>query len=172
MKWFEAYTKRLESSRFKPPYEGERFACPCCGYLTLPEAGSGEICELCLWEDNGQDDAHAEELWYSTNGYYSLARARENFGRYGVMYEPEGQSRLVGGADSAAERSTKRELIAAFNAMPGAPDDAALAALWKRALKCERRLDDEIDRRISDFRARNPEYAAYEAALTRMMEPD
>jgi hypothetical protein len=36
--------------------------CPCCGHLTLSERGGFEICEVCFWEDDGQDDvdAHVE----------------------------------------------------------------------------------------------------------------
>lgn len=171
MQWFESYTKRLEASEFKPPYEGQRFACPCCGYLTLAEARSGDICELCLWEDNGQDDAHADELWYSTNGYYSLARARENFKRHGIMYDPEDQQHLVGGAESEVEKSTRRELVAAFQAMPAAPDNTILSALWASVLECEARLDAEIDRRIAEHQSRNPELAAYEESLSQMVRP-
>ena len=31
-----------------------RFACPCCGYVTLPEQppGTFEICPVCWWEDD------------------------------------------------------------------------------------------------------------------------
>ncbi|WP_328859368.1 CPCC family cysteine-rich protein [Streptomyces sp. NBC_00306] len=28
--------------------------CPCCGYVTLAERGSHEICAVCFWEDDGQ----------------------------------------------------------------------------------------------------------------------
>lgn len=37
-----------------------RFACPCCGYLTIaePPTGSYEICEVCGWED---DNVQAED---------------------------------------------------------------------------------------------------------------
>ncbi|MFF1770133.1 CPCC family cysteine-rich protein [Streptomyces sp. NPDC058249] len=31
------------------------YGCPCCGFLTLDERGSYEICPVCFWEDDGQD---------------------------------------------------------------------------------------------------------------------
>src|SRR5690606_15709062 len=37
-------------------------ACPCCGHPTLGERAGFEICPVCFWEDDGQDDvdAHVE----------------------------------------------------------------------------------------------------------------
>ena len=35
--------------------------CPCCGYLTLDERGGYEICPVCYWEDDGQDDHDAAD---------------------------------------------------------------------------------------------------------------
>ena len=31
-------------------------SCPVCGYLTLDERDSFDICSICFWEDNGIDD--------------------------------------------------------------------------------------------------------------------
>jgi len=91
--------------------------CPCCSYPTLDSTGDNEICELCGWEDDGQDDAHAAELW-GTNSDYSLAEARENFRRYLTMYRPEDevmfrrsrQKKLDGGR-------TVRDLVAVKKAI-------------------------------------------------------
>lgn len=35
-------------------------ACPRCGHLTLGERAGFEICPVCFWEDDGQDDAEAD----------------------------------------------------------------------------------------------------------------
>jgi hypothetical protein len=59
-------------------------ACPCCGYLTLPEppAGTFDICPVCFWEDdnvqfNDPDfEGGANEV--------SLNQARANFREHGV----------------------------------------------------------------------------------------
>ena len=34
--------------------------CPCCQFRTLSARGAYEICPVCLWEDDGQDDHDAE----------------------------------------------------------------------------------------------------------------
>jgi hypothetical protein len=61
--------------------------CPCCGYLTLTERSGYEICGVCFWEDDGQDDPEADEVWGGPNGSLSLAQARENFKKLGASDE-------------------------------------------------------------------------------------
>jgi hypothetical protein len=61
--------------------------CPCCGYLTLRERGGYAICPVCFWEDDGQDDPHADEVWGGPNGRLSLTAARENYRRIGASEE-------------------------------------------------------------------------------------
>lgn len=56
-----------------------RFKCPCCGYPTLDERAAYDICVLCNWEDDGQDDPNADEVWGGPNAGYSLTEARKNF---------------------------------------------------------------------------------------------
>ena len=51
-------------------------SCPSCGYLTLGSRWSWEICTICFWEDDGQDDAEAEEVRGGPNGIDSLVRYR------------------------------------------------------------------------------------------------
>lgn len=62
-------------------------SCPCCGFPTLSERSSWEICTICWWEDEGQDDPKADEVWGGANGHYSLTDARRNFADHGHMYE-------------------------------------------------------------------------------------
>lgn len=59
------------------------YACPCCGYATLSEPANFEICEICFWEDDGQDDPDSEEFNGGPNGT-SLAKGRFNFLVYGA----------------------------------------------------------------------------------------
>ncbi|NKF24508.1 CPCC family cysteine-rich protein [Solimonas marina] len=61
--------------------------CPCCGYKTLIERAAYEICPVCFWEDDGQDEAEATEVWGGPNGGLSLAQARENYKAFGASSE-------------------------------------------------------------------------------------
>src|SRR5690349_351742 len=91
----------------------KRPRCPCCGYPTLGKANAYEICELCCWEDDGQNDPYADEVRGFPNQGYSLTQARRNFHQFLVMYEPERDPR-ISGPDSAAQQAAKRTLMAAF----------------------------------------------------------
>jgi hypothetical protein len=133
----------------RPPVDGVRYLCPCCGYPTLSERGGYEICELCNWEDDGQDDPHADEVWGGPNGPYSLTEARRNFERHLVMYEPRRDPR-VGGEDSAIELDAKRKMMAAFDAMPDAGDSAELDALWASVEQAGRTLQAETRRKLDE----------------------
>ena len=59
----------------------EKYACRCCGFLTLGEEGGYEICSVCYWEDDpgGEDGGGANAV--------SLRDARENFATYGASEE-------------------------------------------------------------------------------------
>lgn len=54
-------------------------SCPCCGYATLSERSGYEICQVCFWEDDGQDDADAGDVRGGPNGSSSLDDARRHF---------------------------------------------------------------------------------------------
>jgi hypothetical protein len=62
----------------------QRFACPCCHFLTLSERGGFEICQVCFWEDDGQDDRDAGEVQGGPNGSLSLDQARKNYADFGA----------------------------------------------------------------------------------------
>ena len=42
----------LSERRQRELREAPRYACPCCGYLTLLNLGRYEICAVCRWEDD------------------------------------------------------------------------------------------------------------------------
>jgi len=52
----------------------------------IRRTGGFEICILCNWEDDGQDDPYADEVWGGPNGDYSLTEARKNFKENLIMY--------------------------------------------------------------------------------------
>jgi hypothetical protein len=86
--WFERYIEQLESNSVRSP-EGAvgPFRCPCCGCLTLDERGGYDICPVCFWEDDGQDDHDADVVRGGPNGRLSLTEARANYRRFGACEE-------------------------------------------------------------------------------------
>src|SRR5438046_2171564 len=62
-----------------PSADGSKYRCPCCGYRTLTERGAYEMCPVCWWEDDGQDDHDADEVRGGPNGELSLTKARQHF---------------------------------------------------------------------------------------------
>lgn len=87
--WFDFYTKEIDSSP-NTGYKkfGNYFLCPCCHFPTLTERQSFEICMLCNWEDDGQDDHNADKILGGPNKDYSLSEARQNFIKYFTQYRP------------------------------------------------------------------------------------
>ncbi|HEV2273776.1 MAG TPA: CPCC family cysteine-rich protein [Acidobacteriaceae bacterium] len=61
-----------------------RTRCLCCGYKTLVQPESLELCEVCWWQDDGQDDSDADVVRGTVNGRLSLTRARLNFRSFGA----------------------------------------------------------------------------------------
>lgn len=57
------------------------YTCPGCGYPTLGERGGYEICSVCDWEDDGQDDAEADEVRGGPNHELTLTQNRITIGR-------------------------------------------------------------------------------------------
>lgn len=129
-----------------------RFACPCCGYPTLGEPAAYEICELCNWEDDGQDEAAANEVWGGPNSDYSLAEARANFLQYRVMYAPGRDQRIIKG-DSMLEYETKGLLIEAFSKLRSST--CPMPEVEAEVVRLERVLRDEVTHQIRQYERRN-----------------
>ena len=86
--WFEEYVRQLTAnSVVRPPQPGVRYRCPCCRFLTLDERGGYEICPVCFWEDDGQDDQDAARVRGAPNGSLSLEQGRANFAAFGACEE-------------------------------------------------------------------------------------
>jgi hypothetical protein len=64
--------------------EGGFVTCPCCAFLTLPTRGDYELCPVCFWEDDGQDDDDADLVRRGPNGLLSLTQARANYAAFGA----------------------------------------------------------------------------------------
>ncbi|MHB1308261.1 MAG: CPCC family cysteine-rich protein [Limisphaerales bacterium] len=64
--------------------DGSAYPCPCCGCRTLAERAGYEICPVCFWEDDGQDDHDADEVRGGPNSDLSLTQARQNYRDFGA----------------------------------------------------------------------------------------
>lgn len=62
-------------------------ACPCCGRRTIEERGNYEICRVCWWEDDGQDNDEADQIFGGPNYGISLTNGRFHFLKFGI-YDP------------------------------------------------------------------------------------
>jgi hypothetical protein len=63
-----------------------RFRCLCCGYRTLEAPEAMELCPVCWWEDDGQEDSNPAKVRLTVNGELSLSEARENYVRCGAAH--------------------------------------------------------------------------------------
>lgn len=71
----------------EPSRPGASYFCPCCKYKTLRTRGEHEICMVCYWEDDGQDEHDAEIVRGGPNCEISLRQAQANFATFGVTEE-------------------------------------------------------------------------------------
>ena len=56
--------------------------CLCCGYRTLAVPEALELCQVCWWQDDGQDDRDADVIRRTVNGNLSLSEGRRNYKHY------------------------------------------------------------------------------------------
>jgi hypothetical protein len=54
--------------------------CCCCGYFSLEEKGTAEICPVCFWEDDGENDLDM----ISNPNRMTLRQGRDNFVKFGA----------------------------------------------------------------------------------------
>jgi hypothetical protein len=62
------------------------YRCPCCGYRTLAAPESMQLCPVCWWEDDGQEDDDATEVRLTVNGALSLDEARTHYRECGAAH--------------------------------------------------------------------------------------
>jgi hypothetical protein len=85
-RWFTNYVEG-DGASVVAGAEGGPYRCPCCGYRTLNERGAFELCPVCFWEDDGQDELDADAVRGGPNGSLSLRAARQNFEQIGASDE-------------------------------------------------------------------------------------
>lgn len=86
-----------------------KFACPCCGYQTLEARSNYDICRVCWWEGEGQDNENANEIQGGPNYGLSLLKARFNFLKFGI-YDPERKD-LLENRDNPKDFNQLRKFI-------------------------------------------------------------
>ena len=86
-----------------------QYQCPCCDYYTLAERSAHEICQVCYWEDDGQDLGELDEV--SGPNHITLRQGRENFANIGAS-DQAAVSLVVPASECAGLR---RELRATYN---------------------------------------------------------
>jgi hypothetical protein len=59
-----------------------RLACPSCGYPTIDGRGDLDICSVCDWEDDGQDNDDADDVRGGPNSDVSLTDSRLRIGTF------------------------------------------------------------------------------------------
>jgi Cysteine-rich CPCC len=72
---------------YEPGADAKSFRCPCCKFKTLRSRGEDEICEVCFWQDDGQDEEEADQVRGGPNYSLSLRQAQINFQRFGAVEE-------------------------------------------------------------------------------------
>jgi len=106
------------------------------------------ICELCNWEDDGQDDEDSHRRSGPNNGY-SLDLARKNFSKYLTMYSPDNNP-TIGREGSRQRPQLKKQLISVFEQLvesTGKERDR----LWLTAFGIERKLYHELKKSIKKY---------------------
>ena len=69
----------------EPDQPVKTYRCPCCRFKTLHSRGGFDICPVCYWEDDGQDDHDADVVRGGPNYALSLTQARNNFVAFGAI---------------------------------------------------------------------------------------
>jgi len=99
-----------------------RVVCPCCRHRTLRERGAFEICPVCSWEDDGQDESDAGVVRGGPNGGLSLTQAQANFRTFGASDHARAQ-RLERWRDTWRELGARRADDALFHRLLACYDE-------------------------------------------------
>lgn len=132
--WFDAHLTELNEA-LQTLGETPCKTCPCCGYPTLEqELTPFQMCLLCWWEDDGQDDPHADEVWPGPNGGRSLTECRSWIDAHGLLYPPRIGSEDRSEQLSEHDRLEQQKWIERYDALIGSSD---YVAAWRAILSNE-----------------------------------
>ncbi len=79
--YFNQHLPKLTGADRRNDLKGLGNTCPSCGYPTLDERNAWDICSICFWEDDGQDDKDADKVYGGPNADYSLTQHRNEWDR-------------------------------------------------------------------------------------------
>ncbi|GAA1857055.1 CPCC family cysteine-rich protein [Asanoa iriomotensis] len=86
-RWAEQYIEALCLRSVVAETGSGPYACPCCQYPTLDGRGQFQMCFVCGWEDDGQDDEDADTVRGGPNGPISLTEARHAYAKRQARWE-------------------------------------------------------------------------------------
>ena len=133
-----------------------RITCPCCGYPSSDERANYDICSLCGWEDDGQDDNEFAPFpsYYSPdavaggpNADYSLTEARLNFSQYHQMYRPFDKRAFN---RTNKDRSLREVLMAIYSELLPAVDEREFLRTLPRIEAAFSSIDRALSRRLRE----------------------
>lgn len=87
------------------------YTCPSCGFPTLEGRSEYEICDVCNWEDSGQDDPDADTAYGGPNGGFSLTGSRCSIALQ-IMENESPSAPVWGSGDDAANERIAAEVLA------------------------------------------------------------
>ena len=108
---------------YKPIEDRKTYRCPCCKYKTLFGRGGYELCPVCFWEDDGQDEHDADEIRGGPNGVLGLRQAQDNFQKFRAMEKCFAQKvrelkrmsyKRFGGLETSGSRTSQNCISAAI----------------------------------------------------------
>ena len=73
--WFDSYMTSQNSKAFHAAHR-RAIQLSLLWICDHPHDGHNDICPVCFWEDDGQDDPYEDEVWAGPNGRLSLTEAR------------------------------------------------------------------------------------------------
>jgi hypothetical protein len=115
-----------------------RLACPSCGYPTIDGRGDFDICSVCDWEDDGQDDDDADDVRGGPNSDLSLIDSRLRIGTFLVEL-----ARKMGGTIN----SNPMEVLQAVRER-----EEVLDRFRNRHIRRDTRRDDRVGLRYAALR--------------------
>jgi hypothetical protein len=116
----EIIDRRVVFEKFITDNNIERNVCPCCGFPSLVQRYTGEICILCNWADDGQDDATANEM-REFHGDISLTQGRMKTGKWIKHMEDSLKGKLLNDPDALVKifNQADKEMIDLNDSQPG-----------------------------------------------------